>query len=855
LRESVLQYHGRFRRPFRPIVEGEVEFDARHRAPRPLIPQRPVRVRRRVVALRSELTLSHGRELAHEVRRVGVVGPDELPRAPRPADEPFVPRDLPCRGIAALRHAGDATHAGRGHAVAGSPATAAAGEATGVRCEGGAERASAERAAACRCGLLSLRDRRRKHEHAADGEAAEKDRAVSCGPKHRCAFRHFADAAGRLALVSVYYNRYDRQSFAVAAGSLPFELFASFPPMYRTNIRRFSGFLLRVAVVTLVASFSPAMSPNETLKAQSPATTPPGTKPAAAVPGKRIEFARMLPPETLLYVRAADAPLVRDEWWKTSLGRMAQDPQFKPTLDQSFTAVEKAFEPVKEKLGLSLAELLTLPRGEWGVALVGVDGAPPALLLLLETPDGDPSTATLLERGRAATTAAGWIEESESVGEVKLNIFRSNAGRAQRVLYLRREGVLVVATDLDVVKRVLKIWSGAGSADAPLATLAEQPAFVTLDRMIGKAEGAPAHLSFFVDPIALVRAATRENTAAQVGLAMLPALGLDGLTAVGGSLTFNRGAFETIAQGYLLLDVPRSGVVELIALQPTETEPEAWVQADVASYGTFTWDLERSYHKLRTIVDSFSGEGTFRSRVRDQLLKQTDLDLEADVLAELEGRISFLVAIEQPVSLQSRSQLVGLHLKNGKKFAPIFKKLTTKLQDKLTVKSYAGTVYYQDSTMRRNETEEQAAARPRTAFCLLDDCLLVADRASLIEKAIAATTNDKQRLASSLDYKLIAGKAKRYAGETGPGYLGFSRPDEELRFVHGLAFNDRVRTNMAAGGERNAFLKDFNQALIDRPLPPIEKLQKYFAPGGTILIDEPTGVRFLSFVLRRDEGR
>lgn len=620
--------------------------------------------------------------------------------------------------------------------------------------------------------------------------------------------------------------------------------------MYRTNLRRFSGFLFRVVVVTLVVSLSPAIS-----LGQTPATKPAAATPAAAVPGKRIEFARMLPPETLLYVRAADAPLVRDEWWKTSLGRMAQDPQFKPTLDQSFAAVEKAFEPVKEKLGLSLAELLTLPRGEWGVALVGVDGAPPALLLLLETPDGDPSTATLLERGRAAATTAGWIEESESVGEVKLNIFRSNAGRAQRVLYLRREGVLVVATDLDVVKRVLKIWSGAGTADAPLATLAEQPAFVTLDRMIGKAEGAPAHLSFFVDPIALVRAATRENTAAQVGLAMLPALGLDGLTAVGGSLTFNRGAFETIAQGYLLLDVPRSGVVELIALQPTETEPEAWVPADVASYGTFTWDLDRSYHKLRTIVDSFSGEGTFRTRMRDQLLKQTDLDLETDVLAELEGRISFLVAIEQPVSLQSRSQLVGLHLKNGKKFAPIFKKLTTKLQEKLTVKSYAGTVYYQDSTLRRNETEEQAAARPRASFCLLDDCLLVADRASLIEKAIAATTNDKQRLSSSLDYKLIAGKAKRYAGETGPGYLGFSRPDEELRFVHGLAFNDRVRTNMAAGGERNAFLKDFNQALIDRPLPPIETLQKYFAPGGTILIDEPTGVRFLSFVLRRDEGR
>ena len=627
--------------------------------------------------------------------------------------------------------------------------------------------------------------------------------------------------------------------------------------MYRTNVRRFSVFLLLVAVVTLPATLGSVAAQAQTVA--KPAAAPR----VAAVPAKtRIEFARMLPPETLVYVRAADAPLVREEWWKTSLGRMAQDPQFKPTLDQSFAALEKAFEPVKQQLGLSLAELLTLPRGEWGVAVVDVDGAQPAFLLLLETPEGDPSTATLLEKGRAMATAAGWIEESESVGSeatgaVKLNILRSNAGKAERVIYLRREGVLVIATDLDVVKRVVKIWAGApaagaANAEAPLATLAEQPAFVTLDRLIGKAEGAPAHLSWFVDPIALVRATTRRNTAAQVGLAALPALGLDGLTAVGGSISFNRGAFETIIQAYLLLDVPRSGVIEMIALQPTETEPEAWVPDDVASYATFTWDIDRTYHKLRSIVDSFAGEGTLRARVGEQLLKQTDLDFEGDVLPELEGRISFLVDIEEPVTLESRAQLIALHLKDGKKFAPAMKKLTTKLQDKLKVRSYAGTTYYQSSTLRRNETEEQAAARPRASFCLLDDCLLIADRASLIEKAIASAADDKHRLSSSLDYKLIAGKAKRYAGEAGPGYLGFSRPDEELRWVHGLAFNERARERMAAGGERNALLKDFNQALTDRPLPPLETLQKYFAPGGTILIDEPTGVRFLSFVLRRD---
>jgi hypothetical protein len=30
-------------------------------------------------------------------------------------------------------------------------------------------------------------------------------------------------------------------------------------------------------------------------------------------------------------------------------------------------------------------------------------------------------------------------------------------------------------------------------------------------------------------------------------------------------------------------------------------------------------------------------------------------------------------------------------------------------------------------------------------------------------------------------------------------------------------------------------------------------LQKYFAPGGAILVDEPTGLRYLTFILKREQ--
>ncbi|MBN8627064.1 MAG: hypothetical protein J0M17_16415 [Planctomycetes bacterium] len=633
--------------------------------------------------------------------------------------------------------------------------------------------------------------------------------------------------------------------------------------MYRSPLLRRSlaaGLLLIVSGLptALFAQAAPADAPK-------PAAAP---QPAAGAPAKvaaagRPEFPRLLPPETLAYVRVVNAPEVREEWFKTAMGQMVQDPQFKPLWDQMFTAVESAFTPVREKIGLSVNELLTLPKGELGFAVVPINEAAPAVLLLIEAPDDDANVSTLIDRGRTLLTEDGWVEESEQVGDATLNMFRRGAGNQERIIYLRRQGVLTIGNNIDAFKHLLDLWNGGAET-----TLADQPAFVTLERLIGKAEGAPAQISWFVDPINLVRALNARNAAAAVGMAMLPALGLDGLTALAGSFTFNRGQFEVIGQAYLLLDVPRGGVLELIALQPTETDPEPWVTDRVANYSTFTWDFERTYNKLRELVDSFAGEGTFRRQTVENLLKNIDVDLEKDLLPELDGRVSFLVSIQEPVVFESRNQLWGFHLKPKHKLDGVMKKFLDKVGDKLETKGFAGVTYYQvkgpteEEAAQQNEADTQGRRRPRRvqigmarpAFCLLDDCLLIGDGSAVIEQALSTLAGGSGRLADSLDYKLIASKAKRYAGEQGPGYVAFNRPDEEMRYLHGLALSEQAGKFLTSN-ENNRFLNDINQALADRPPPPLEVLTRYFAPGGSILVDEPTGVRFLSFVLKRDQGK
>jgi len=574
----------------------------------------------------------------------------------------------------------------------------------------------------------------------------------------------------------------------------------------------------------------------------------------AAPAAGRVEFARLLPSDAFLYVHIASAARLRDDWWQTSLGRMIDDPQFRPLVDQSFAAAERAFEPARETIGLTLSELLVLPKGEIGLAMVPIEGRSPQPIFLVEAADDDPSISTLLAKGREAALKAGMIEESETVGDTTLTIFRAGAGRRQEVVYLRRQGALLVSPDRDVVKKSLELWKGESTE----LTLAGNPSFTTLARLVGRAEGAPAELTFFLDPIGMVRAQAR-STSAQVGLAMLPAIGLDGLSAIGASLTFNRGPFETIGQAYVLVDVPRSGVLELIALQPTETEPEPWVFDSAAHYITLAWDVERTYHQARKLVDNFQGEGGMRRTLNIEKLKQdVGVDFETEILSELNGRFSIVIANRDDPQIPQRAHLFGAKVKDRDRAAKVLQKFVDKFPERLVVAGSGGATFFKVAPPEPappadpNAPPNRRPNPPTLAFGLIDDYVLLSDDPAAIEKAIRTTQDPTLRLASSLDYKLIAGKAKRYAGEQGPGLLSFTRPDEDLRFAYNLLLSDNVRTGLSGAAERNPFMKDLNQALADRPPPPFEVLQKYFAPGGAILVDEPTGLRYLTFTLKRE---
>jgi hypothetical protein len=113
------------------------------------------------------------------------------------------------------------------------------------------------------------------------------------------------------------------------------------------------------------------------------------------------------------------------------------------------------------------------------------------------------------------------------------------------------------------------------------------------------------------------------------------------------------------------------------------------------------------------------------------------------------------------------------------------------------------------------------------------------------------TSSLASSLADELDYKLIANKATRTAGAAQPGLLAFSRPEEGLRYLYELASAEQTRKRLAEAGEDNKFFRSIGGVLERNPLPPFSTLAKYIAPAGTAIINDDTGIHYVSFSLRR----
>ncbi len=563
--------------------------------------------------------------------------------------------------------------------------------------------------------------------------------------------------------------------------------------------------------------------------------------------GQRPTAPKLFPQKTLLYARVDDTRDMKEKLSMVSMGRVANDPKIKPILESFYSTLTASIEGMQQAIGINLDELLSIPNGELAIALVPTKKEP-VFCLLIEAGEELPALELMIGRLDANESL---VKTKKQVGKIEV-VSMGNSNRPnEQMAYFIDSGVFVATNNSDYTETLAKVWTGNGIDHKPLA---DNRDFTTiLSRCVGT-EGERPQLSFFVDPIALFREATKSNASSMIALGSIRTVGLDGIKAVGGSVILAPNDFDSIVHGHLLMDNNRRGVLRTIRPKSGSTDPESWVADDVVSYGTLNWDIAKTVKAIAEMVDTFMGEEAFEERVVKEASKNLGVDFRKDILELIDDRISIVQTIVPPKHFNSQSNLYAIHIKEPNRFntevlPQIFEKIRSRNADLKSKLVGDISVYYFDVTP---QGEVRNMRIPKPCACILGKVLLVSDSLEAIEQAIRTDSSGDNLLSDALEFKLVRTRIKAQLKDVETSILSYQRPEESLRLIYDLARDPANIKNLEDMGDNNPFLKSVVTALKSNTLPPFESISKYFAPGGAFVVEEDNGLHYTGFSLRRE---
>jgi hypothetical protein len=566
---------------------------------------------------------------------------------------------------------------------------------------------------------------------------------------------------------------------------------------------------------------------------------------------QRSAAENLLPKNTLAFVHVASVPTLVDGFKRTNIGRLIADPQVQPFVSKLYDAASKTLAKVKESTGLSLEEIAQIPQGEITFAILpkntppnsDVPDSPFSFVAMVDCGTSIESARKFIDTIHTAMRANGYTGREDNVDGIAISIYERGGGDKSPFVSLERDNTILVCSNADAAKQLLARWTTNSNEDC----LAENAQFAAIINRCQGTKGEAPDIIFFADPIGIVTEMAKTNPALKLGMALLPTLGLDGVKAIGGSNIFATDDFDGIMQLHLLIGYPRSGVMELIALDSGDDTPPPWVPGDVAQYNSLHWNFQQTFDKGTKLADSFQGPGVMAKNIHDRAERWLGIDFEKDLLPALSGRLLLFNWFQpQPQPGVGAHNVVALQVTDPHAFADTFQKAVSHLEQRWEKKNFAGIDYYQYG--KANGPDD---VRPTPCVAMLNDWVLLSDRTGIMEHVLSRRDETENNLASALDYKLIASKIAQQPGGDKPGWLAFNRPDQGWKYLYDLANSDKARELLQQRAGNNAFFTALHDGLDQNPLPPWEVIAKYLAPTGAMFTDDDSGIHYFAFALRR----
>lgn len=591
---------------------------------------------------------------------------------------------------------------------------------------------------------------------------------------------------------------------------------------------------------------------------------------------------RMLPQDTLAYIRVDDADDLRIGLAESSVGRMLADPKLRPFADDVYRSMAELFEQVGSQLGLTLDELLQIPTGQVALALMpgnlsdeqtdqvetevaaeSDDESEDAIrrriarkrreqnsfgvLLIVEAGANLDSLRRILDVVEGRLEQSGYVRRMSRVGDDELTRWLPPRTGRPEIEHFTDQGTLVLGIGHDTAAKALQHCRN--ESDDP--TLSDRVEFTSaISRCVGAEDSRP-QITFFVDPYHIVERVIKRGGAAGFIWPIIEDLGLGKIRGIAGS-TFRGGElFDDISHLHILIDPPRDGFFGVLRPETGETAPPAWVPSDVTSYTTIHWDFPTTFENLNKVIAKFQGDDPLSRLVEDPIKKRFDVSVRDEVLTLASGRYVTLRWIQPPIKLNSAAQVHAFEITDPITATALIAKIRERAGD-VEVATIGGNVVYKFK--RAGERELSKTLRPtEPTLMVLGNWLVYSDSTALMERISLAAAGALPRLANVAEYELVSAELGGKLDGEDPFMVSFLRGSEYVRQIYELAQSDETRNFLAQQSERNPIAGKILELMRRNELPPFADFEKYFAPSGSFAYDEAGGMHVGTFTLTADE--
>jgi hypothetical protein len=559
----------------------------------------------------------------------------------------------------------------------------------------------------------------------------------------------------------------------------------------------------------------------------------------AAAPPEQV-----LPDSTLFFLKVADVDNFREAFRASTYGQLLADPALADLRADFVEKVKPTSDVLKERVGVSLKELAELPKGAVAIAAIAGAEEKPTVSLAIVADAGENATklAEVLTRGnkQAADNGAKVAVETFKGNPFHVITPPDQPGEDKEapppVVWTYSGSTFFLGSNVAAIKDLATNAEGRGSA-----SLASGEAYV---KTMGKIGGESAQVVWFADVARIVKFATRagargNDAQAQQLAFQIQALGLDGLKSVGGSLSLNAGGYSSLTKTFF--NAPAAGIkglLKIFSFPPVAVRPEPWVPATVASYQTFSWDLDNAYKAIEDLVNQF--QPGMLNVLEQQLVGPEGgqpLSFQKDIFGPIGDRITMISDFKKPIKEDSQRVVVAVALEDAKAFQGTLDRLLELAHATPKKREFQGaTIYDFELPEMPAQNGVQAQIKGPVSMTIAKDALFVTTDTALLEQLLRPGVVP---LAESPEYQTVAKELpEKVSGMT------FVKPDEQARLTYDMfksgRFEEAIKQGMAASRPGQP-APEIPQFVDPDKLPDFDVFAKYLPLSGSYSVMDDDG--------------